>query len=108
MRRKHVWRDGKWREYDPHAPRRAPIAPLIHVYSAFRSPIDGREIASRRALKDHERQHGVVQTGDWCPRPEPVLPDKREIEATVAEAVQMHEQGRRPGPIESLKDFENG
>ena len=40
---------------------------MILDIAPFRSPIDGSEISSRKALRDHERRHGVRQVGnDWA------------------------------------------
>jgi hypothetical protein len=48
------------------------IMPDLDVaYSAngggFRSPIDGSFITSRKQLRDHNRAHGVIQSGDVKP-----------------------------------------
>jgi hypothetical protein len=63
----YVIRDGR-PVVRPDPPERpAPCAfHLMGDIRAFRSPIDGSVIASRSQLREHERRHGVRQTGnDW-------------------------------------------
>lgn len=34
------------------------------AFEAFSSPIDGSVISNKQAIKDHEKKHGVIHTGD--------------------------------------------
>jgi len=39
-------------------------SPRIHVVQPFVSPIDGKVISSKKGLRDHEKEHKVIQVGD--------------------------------------------
>lgn len=54
------------RPYDPTAPVTG-VPALMDDIKPFRSPIDGKEISSRSALREHEQRHGVRQVGDLKP-----------------------------------------
>ena len=47
----------------------------INTFTPFTSPIDGSTIKSRADLRNHEKQHNVIQVGDAY---EKIVNDKRE------------------------------
>lgn len=56
---KYVWRNDTWVEYDPYAPRPAPVFPMImRDTKAYISPITGKEIDGRVARREDLKKHG--------------------------------------------------
>lgn len=47
-------------------PKRAdfPCPMVMRPMEAFVSPIDGKVLHSRDDIRNHEREHGVIQVGD--------------------------------------------
>lgn len=69
MKRTYRWIDGKMVEVtrEPPAPSSSPfvLPDLDSAYNGgFTSPIDETFITSRAQLRDHNRRHGVRQSGD--------------------------------------------
>lgn len=62
---------------DGPEPSASAVFHLMDDIRAFRSPIDGSVIASRSHLREHERRHGVRQSGnDWTGSTRPAWWDR--------------------------------
>lgn len=75
----------------------------------FKSHVDGKTwFDSKRAWEKHVKANGCSIVGNDMPSAAPRFDDvkhRRDVEADVAQAVQMVEQGYKPPPVEHAEEF---
>ena len=74
-------------------PMRRVITPLhvIGDVKTFISPIDNKPITSRRELREHCKQHDVVQVGnDRLPQKKPWKPDRKDIREDIKKTLSQY------------------
>ena len=111
MKRTYRIIDGKSVEVTGRKQHERNITIIADLSYGFRSPVDGSWIDSRAKRREHNARNGVEDIGNdkafERPKFDPVFDDSKRDEA-IDRAYQMHEQGYRNPPLETLKDWDNG
>lgn len=97
MRRKYLWRGGRWAELDLDAPRPKPVAPMImRDVEPYRSVITQEVIGGRRQHREHLRQHNCIEVGNEMPRmaQTPLPPVKHDVERAMQASPEVHAAAR--------------
>lgn len=69
------------------------VTPLyvIEDTKPFLSPIDGKEISTRKALREHCQRHDVIQVGDEkLPEKKPYRPKKGDVAEDIKKSLAQH------------------
>ena len=111
MKRTYRIIDGKSTEVTRRAQHERNITIIPDLSYSFVSPVDGTVIDSRAKRREHNARNDVEDIGKdpafENPTFDPVFDDSKRVEA-IDRAYQMHEQGYRNEPLETLRDWENG
>lgn len=100
---KYIRHNGEWMPVTAFKPRPRVFPSIIRdTMEPLQSQADGRMYDSKSALRAAYREQGYVELGNDAPRENaPYQPDPH-LEADIATAWQMLEQGYQPEPTETL------
>ena len=111
MKRTYRIIDGEFVEVTGRMQRARNVTIIPDLGYSFISPVDGTIIDSRKKRREHNARNEVEDIGGdkafERPTFDPVFNDAKRGEA-IDLAYQMHDQGYRNEPLETLQDWDNG